>query len=156
MSGKTRDGSPPWCIQTRELSLRTRGRDDVQDITPEVQALVRASGLRQGLATVFIPGSTASVTTMEFEPGSQTDLRAVLESLMPFGRDWAHHRTWGDDNGGSHLRSSLLGPSLTIPVMAGELVLGTWQQVVVIDHDTRPRTRRVVLQIMGSRSEPEK
>jgi secondary thiamine-phosphate synthase enzyme len=137
-----------WTVKTETLTLKTRGRDHVLDITAQVHALVDASGVREGTTTVFLPGATASVTTLEFEPGLAQDVKTLLAEMVP-ARDWAHHRTWGDDNGGAHLRAALIGPSLSIPVADGKLTLGTWQQVVVIDHDTRPRTRRVVLQVMG-------
>lgn len=136
-------------VQTRTLSLATRGRGHILDITAEVARVVRESRLREGVVTLFVPGSTASVTTMEFEPGLVKDMAGLLERLAPSGRDYAHHETGGDDNGASHLRASLLGPSLSVPFSGGRLTLGTWQQVVFIDHDTRPRTREVVVQVMG-------
>lgn len=139
----------PWTVKTEEMTLPTQGRDQVINVTESLAALVRTSGVREGLLTVFIPGATASVTTLEYEPGLVSDLTSLLEEMIPFGRNWAHHQTWGDDNGGAHLRAALVGPSLSVPVRDGKLTLGTWQQVVVVDHDTRARTRRVVLQIMG-------
>ncbi len=139
----------PWTIQTETLTLKTRGHDHVLDVTAQVHGLVDASGVREGTATVFVPGATASVTTLEYEPGLAQDVKTLLARLVP-ALDWAHHQTWGDDNGGAHLRAALIGPSLSIPVHDGKLILGTWQQVVVIDHDTRPRTRRVVLQVSGN------
>lgn len=138
----------PWTLKTETLSLQTRGHDHVIDITKELHALVDGSGVREGAAIVFLPGATASVTTLEYEPGLARDVKTLLARLIP-ALDWAHHQTWGDDNGGAHLKAALIGPSLSIPVLEGKLTLGTWQQVVVIDHDTRPRTRRVVLQVMG-------
>ncbi|MEW6517706.1 MAG: secondary thiamine-phosphate synthase enzyme YjbQ [candidate division FCPU426 bacterium] len=139
-----------WKVVTRELALSTQGHDHVLDVTDALRALVAGSGVKEGQAVVFVPGATASVTTLEYEPGLLEDLPALLEELMPAQRDWRHNRTWGDGNGASHLRAALIGPSLTVPVVNGELVLGTWQQAVVIDHDRRPRERRVVLQIIGS------
>ena len=137
-----------WTVKTETLSVQTRGHDQVLDITAHLHALVDASGVCEGTVQVFIPGATASVTTLEHEPGLVQDVKTLLARLIP-DQDWAHHQTWGDDNGGSHLRAALIGPSLSVPVLDGKLTLGTWQQVVLIDHDTRPRTRRVVLQVMG-------
>lgn len=139
-----------WKVLTRELALSTRGQDHVLDVTDHLRSLLTESGVREGQATVFVPGATASVTTLEYEPGLLQDLPAVLDALIPAGRAWQHDRTWGDGNGASHLRAALIGPSLTVPVVNGALTLGTWQQVVLIDHDTRPRDRRVILQVIGS------
>jgi secondary thiamine-phosphate synthase enzyme len=134
----------------RLISFSTQGRDEMHDITAEARTFVADSGLVQGQLTVFVPGATASVTTIEMEPGLMQDLPRLLEALIPMKKAWQHNQTWGDDNGGSHLRASLIGPSLTIPVMDGGLTLGTWQQIIVIDHDVRPRKRQVVLQALGS------
>lgn len=139
-----------WKVVARELLLSTRGEDQVLDVTESLRSLLAESGVREGQAVVFTPGATASVTTLEYEPGLLQDLPALLEKLIPAGQAWQHDRTWGDGNGASHLRAALIGPSLAVPVVKGELVLGTWQQVVVIDHDRRPRERRVVLQVIGS------
>jgi secondary thiamine-phosphate synthase enzyme len=139
-----------WKVITRELALSTLGQDQALDVTDDLRRLVTESGIREGQATVFVPGATASVTTLEYEPGLLQDLPAVLNALIPAGRAWQHNRTWGDGNGASHLRAALIGPSLTVPVVNGALTLGTWQQVVVVDHDTRPRDRRVILQVIGS------
>lgn len=139
-----------WKVITRELSLSTLGQDQALDVTDDLRRLVTESGIREGQATVFAPGATASVTTLEYEPGLLQDLPAVLDALIPAGRAWQHDRTWGDGNGASHLRAALIGPSLTVPVVNGALTLGTWQQVVLIDHDMRPRDRRVILQVIGS------
>jgi len=138
-----------WKVVTREFTLSTRGQDQVLDVTDDVRSLLAESGVREGQATIFVPGATASVTTLEYEPGLLQDLPALLEKLAPAGHAWQHNRTWGDGNGASHLRAALLGPALTVPVVKGELALGTWQQVVVIDHDRQPRERRVVLQVIG-------
>lgn len=136
-------------IQTRTLSLQTRGSGHILDITGEVARAVRESRLMEGVVTVFVPGSTASVTTMEFEPGLVKDLEGTFERLAPSGDDYAHHETGGDDNGAGHLRASVVGPGLVVPFASGRLALGTWQQIVFIDHDTRPRSRDVVVQVMG-------
>ena len=119
------------------------------DITPEVSRELRGSGLGAGLVTVFISGSTAGVTTVEYEPGLVSDLKVLFERVAPQGIDYKHNLRWGDGNGHAHVRASLLGPSLTLPFAGGRPLLGTWQQVVVIDFDNRPRRRQIVLQIMG-------
>jgi secondary thiamine-phosphate synthase enzyme len=136
-------------VITRELSLHTQGNCDVQDITPQVQEALRDSGLQAGIATVFCPGSTGGLTTIEYESGVVADLRQVLDEIVPPDRDYRHHLRWGDDNGHSHVRAALIGPSLTVPFVEGHLTLGTWQQIVFLDLDTRPRSRRLVLQILG-------
>ncbi len=136
-------------VVTRELSLSTRGNGDVRDITAEVARLVRESGLRSGIVTVFCPGSTGALTTIEYEDGVIADLRQVLDEIIPPDRPYRHHLRWGDDNGHAHIRAALMGPSMTIPFVDGRLTLGTWQQVVFCDFDTRPRSRRLVVQILG-------
>jgi secondary thiamine-phosphate synthase enzyme len=136
-------------VITRELSLHTQGNCDVHDITPQVQEALRDSGLQAGIATVFCPGSTGGLTTIEYESGVVADLRQVLDEIVPPDRDYRHHLRWGDDNGHSHVRAALIGPSLTVPFVEGHLTLGTWQQIVFLDLDTRPRSRRLVLQILG-------
>ncbi len=136
-------------VITQELNLRTRGHCDIQDVTPQVAGAVRDSGLQAGIVTVFCPGSTGGLTTIEYESGALSDLQQVLDKITPPGRDYHHHLRWGDDNGHSHIRAALIGPSLTIPFVEGRLTLGTWQQIVFLDFDTRPRSRRLVVQVMG-------
>ncbi|MDP2953265.1 MAG: secondary thiamine-phosphate synthase enzyme YjbQ [Chloroflexota bacterium] len=136
-------------VKTSQLRLRSKGNHDVMDITPQVTKAVKDSGLKAGIATVFVSGSTAGVTTVEYEPGLVADLEAMFEKIAPAGVEYRHNLRWGDGNGHAHLRASLLGPSLTVPFAEGELSLGTWQQIVVIDFDIRPRSREVVLQVMG-------
>jgi secondary thiamine-phosphate synthase enzyme len=136
-------------VITQELSLHTQGNCDVQDITPQVEEAVRDSGLQAGIATVFCPGATGGLTTIEYESGVVADLRQILDEIVPPDRDYRHHLRWGDDNGHSHVRAALIGPSLTVPFVEGRLTLGTWQQIVFLDLDTRPRSRRLVLQILG-------
>ncbi len=131
------------------IQLRTRGHGSMHDLTPAVAEVVQRSGIRQGTVTVFVIGSTAAVGTIEFEPGLQEDLPRALDRLFPPGQDYAHHQTWHDDNGHSHLQATLLGPSLVVPVEEGRLVLGTWQQVFLVECDTRPRSRRVHLTVQG-------
>jgi len=132
-----------------EIARETRGDGDTLDITGELQALVTDHGLRRGVAHLFIGGSTAGLSTIEFEPGAVADLAAVLEEIAPQGRDWRHHQRWGDFNGHSHVRSALLGPSLSVPFSGGRLGLGTWQQVVLLDFDDTARQRRVQVQLHG-------
>lgn len=135
-------------INTRFIELNTKGRTDIIDLTGRVQEIVTADGAQEGNVLVFAVGSTAAVTTIEFEPGLvKTDLVRWFEKLAPYGEEYAHHNTWGDDNGAAHLRASLVGPSLMVPFSRGRLLLGTWQQIVLIDFDTRPRARRVAVQI---------
>jgi secondary thiamine-phosphate synthase enzyme len=138
-------------INTTEIELHTQGHCDVQDITPSLQDQLKRNGMQEGQVLVFVAGSTAGVTTVEFEPGLSKDLHEFFQKIIPEGPDYHHHEMWGDDNGSSHVRASLLKPSLTIPFSGGRLLLGTWQQVVVIDFDTRPRTRKIILQYTGER-----
>ncbi|HUX75961.1 MAG TPA: secondary thiamine-phosphate synthase enzyme YjbQ [Anaerolineae bacterium] len=136
-------------VITQELSLRTKGHCDIQDITPQVARAVRDSGLQTGIVTVFCPGATGGLTTIEYESGALADLQQVFDEIAPPDRDYRHHLRWGDDNGHSHVRAALTGPSLTVPFVDGRLTLGTWQQIVFLDFDTRPRSRRLVAQVMG-------
>ena len=129
--------------------LRTRGQGDTKDLTGDVANAVAGSGAAAGIATVFVVGSTAGVTTIEYEPGAVSDLDRTFERVAPRDAEYAHHLRWGDDNGSSHVRAAMLGPSLTVPFAEGRLALGTWQQVVLVEFDTRPRTRRVVIQVIG-------
>jgi len=136
-------------VQTKKLVEKTQGFCDIIDITAKVQAEIQKEKIRDGLATVFVSGSTAGLTTIEYESGLVKDLKEVLEKLIPSNQKYHHDDRWGDDNGFSHLRASLFGPSLQIPIEGGRLMLGTWQQVVLIDFDNRPRTREVLIQLMG-------
>lgn len=136
-------------IITERIEVDTRGDADIVDITGELRALVERSALTEGSATLFVPGSTASLSTIEFEPGAVRDFQAVLEQLAPRHGHYHHHERWGDDNGNSHVRACLMGPSLVVPFTGGRPTLGTWQQVVLLDFDTRPRRREVVVQLIG-------
>jgi secondary thiamine-phosphate synthase enzyme len=136
-------------VITHEIQLRTRGHTSIEDITARVQAAVAGSGLAAGIVTVFCPGSTAGLTTIEYEDGVVFDLQQILDEIVPPDRAYRHHLRWGDDNGSAHIRAALIGPSLTVPFVAGRLALGTWQQLVFLDFDTGPRTRRLVVQVMG-------
>jgi len=136
-------------IITRELQLRTSGHCDIQDITPLVAEVVKSSGLQAGIVTIFCPGSTGGLTTIEYEDGALADLKQVFDEITPPDRDYRHHLRWGDDNGRSHVRAALIGPSLTVPFTKRTLTLGAWQQIVFLDFDTRPRSRQLVAQVMG-------
>ena len=136
-------------IQTHRHSVRTRGQGDAHDITDAVAAAVREAGLANGIATVFVAGSTAAITTIEFEPGAIADFNRLLQQLAPRDAEYRHHLRWGDDNGSSHVRAALLGPSLTVPVAHGVLTLGAWQQIMLLELDTSARTREVVIQLIG-------
>ena len=138
-------------LVTDRVRISTRGNDDVVDLTSKVQALVERHRLRHGQVLVFVSGSTAGLTTIEYEPGLVEDFPAALERIAPRSARYQHHERWGDDNGHSHVRASLVGPSLTVPVEKGRLLLGTWQQVVLVDFDTRARERDVVVQLWGER-----
>lgn len=129
--------------------LETKGFTDIQDITGEVATAIGRSGLGSGIAVVAVPGSTAGVTTIEFESGAVSDLKEAIGRLVPEGGAYTHDARWGDGNGFSHVRAALLGPSLSLPFRGGELVTGTWQQVVLVDFDNRPRQRRVEIQLVG-------
>jgi secondary thiamine-phosphate synthase enzyme len=132
---------------TSRHSVSTRGQGDVHNLTDAVAAAIDQAGVSSGLATVFVVGSTAAVTTMEFEPGAVADLAALFERLIPRSAEYRHHLTWGDDNGSSHARAALVGPSISVPFEGGRLLLGTWQQIVLLEFDTRGRTREVVIQV---------
>jgi secondary thiamine-phosphate synthase enzyme len=136
-------------ITTHTHEVSTKGQGDAHDVTHAVARAVAESGIRTGTVTVFVVGSTAGVTTIEFESGAIHDLNAVFEALAPRDGEYQHHLRWGDDNGSSHVRAALLGPSVTIPFRDRALMLGQWQQIAVVEFDTRPRRRQIVLQIMG-------
>jgi secondary thiamine-phosphate synthase enzyme len=129
--------------------VETSGQGDVRDLTGIIARVLHVSTLKSGLATIAVIGSTAGITTIEFEPGAVADLNKVWEDLAPRDGEYAHHRRWGDDNGSSHVRAAMLGPSISIPFEASRLLVGTWQQVVLVEFDTRARTREVVLQLIG-------
>jgi secondary thiamine-phosphate synthase enzyme len=136
-------------VVSASISLSTQGNTDICEITDPVANLVGESGLRMGIVTVFCPSSTSGVTTVEYESGCAADLRRMFDELVPADRPYQHDQTWGDANGFSHMRAALLKPSLTIPFVNGKLTLGTWQQIIYIDFDNRPRRRELVIQIMG-------
>ena len=135
--------------RTHRFTVATSGQGDAHDITTPVARAIEQTGAGDGIATVFVVGSTAGVTTIEFEPGAVADLTTVFDELAPRHAEYEHHRRWGDDNGSSHVRAALLGPSITVPFTDGAMTLGTWQQIVLLEFDTRPRRREVVVQILG-------
>ena len=136
-------------VATHRRDIPTRGQGDAHDITEIVASALAASECTAGLATVFVVGSTAAVTTIEFEPGAVADLNRLLEMIAPRGEEYRHHLRWGDDNGSSHVRAALLGPSLSVPFADRKLLLGSWQQILLLELDTRPRKREIVVQIVG-------
>ncbi|HXF85219.1 MAG TPA: secondary thiamine-phosphate synthase enzyme YjbQ [Anaerolineales bacterium] len=136
-------------VKTATLQLRTQGNTDIHDLTDQIANAVSKSGLENGIVTVFCPSSTSALTTIEFESGALSDLRQLFDEIVPVNREYAHNARWGDGNGHSHIRASLLGPSLTIPFVKRRLTLGTWQQVIYVDFDNRPRQRELILQMIG-------
>ena len=136
-------------VVTGSVHIDTQGHCDIVDITDEVAETVTESGLLNGIVTVFCPGATGGLTTVEYESGVVADIQRVFDEIAPEDVDYEHHLRWGDDNGHSHVRAALIGPSLTVPFSEGRLALGTWQQIAFIDFDTRPRSRQLVLQVMG-------
>ena len=138
-------------IRTKKIIENSAGFCDVIDITSKVKEQISRENMRSGLASLFVNGSTAALTTIEYEPGLIQDLKEFVEKYIPSDRGYHHDERWNDDNGFSHLRASLFGPSLAIPIENGRLGLGTWQQVVLLDFDNRPRTREIIVQMIGER-----
>lgn len=136
-------------VQTLTLQLETRGDADIRDITNPVADAVRSAGIENGIVTVFCPSATSALTTIEYESGCLSDLRRLFDEIIDPKRNYAHNARWGDGNGHAHVRAALLGPSLTVPFVKGRLTLGTWQQIVFVDFDNRPRRRELVVQVIG-------
>jgi secondary thiamine-phosphate synthase enzyme len=136
-------------ITTRKHQIATSGQGDAHDVTKMVAKAVAASRIGSGVAVVFVIGSTAAITTIEFEAGAIADFNGLLDRLAPRDADYRHHLRWGDDNGSSHVRAALIGPSVTVPVVDGALALGTWQQIIVLECDTGARQREIVVQVVG-------
>lgn len=132
-------------IKTLKITLKTRGSTDIIDITPEIRAFVSEADITDGVVSVFVKGSTGAVTTIEFEPNMVKDFKNAMDRIIPAHIKYEHAETWNDDNGHSHIRAAIVGCSQTVPVSGGELLLGTWQQVVIVDFDTRARNREVIL-----------
>lgn len=133
------------------FNVKTRGHYDFIDITERVSDIVVNSGVKEGVAVVFVPGSTAALTTMEYEEGLIKDLKGVFEKIAPENADYQHHQRWGDHNGAAHIKSALVGTDFTVPIEKGKLVLGTWQQIVLIDFDERPREREIIVQVRNNK-----
>jgi len=137
-------------VKSEKISIRTRGNGHIVDITEQVGQAVSRTGVSEGAVVVFHIGSTGGITTTEYEPGlANYDIEAAFERIAPASARYEHEETWHDDNGHSHVRAAVLGPSLTVPIIEGRLTLGTWQQIVLVDFDTRTRTRTVVCQVIG-------
>ncbi len=137
-------------VKTKEIKVKTKGNCDIVNLTEQVTDAVSDSGIKDGAVIIFNVGSTAGITTTEFEPGLVNyDIKAAFDKIAPENARYEHEETWHDDNGHSHVRATLLGPSLSVPLVGGKLTLGTWQQVILIDFDTRARTRTVICQIIG-------
>jgi len=143
-----------WLIHTEVVETPTSGETDILDLTGSVDEVIGRSGIAEGMAHLFVPGSTAALTTIEFESGVVNDLKRAIERLAPRGERYEHDQRWGDGNGYSHVRAALMGPSLSVPVSGGRLILGTWQQIVLCDFDNRPRSgrsgrRKVIVRVLG-------
>ena len=136
-------------VYSSVFQIKTDGFSDIKEITPKVENAISKSNISNGIATVFVPGSTAGITTIEFEPGVVEDLKKAIERIAPQNIHYNHDARWGDGNGFAHVRASLLGPSLSVPIVDGDLQLGTWQQIVLIDFDNRSRTREIFVQVIG-------
>ena len=136
-------------VVTRNFEINTKGNADMEDITRQVAATVHDSGLLSGIVTIFCPSSTSALTTIEYESGALSDLKRLFDEVADHNRDYRHNQRWGDGNGHSHVRAALLGPSLTVPFVNGQLQLGTWQQITHCDFDNRARSRQLVVQIIG-------
>jgi secondary thiamine-phosphate synthase enzyme len=136
-------------VVSKTIQVSSKGENDIIDLTEELSNVVKGSKVENGAVTIFVSGSTAAITTIEYEPGLIADFPEMLSRIVPKNIEYKHDNTWHDGNGHSHVRASLLGPSLTIPFIHGNLTLGTWQQIVLLEMDTRPRSRNIILQIMG-------
>ncbi len=136
-------------VLTKRIQIKSKGEMDIIDITDKTSQAIKESKIKNGLVTVFVSGSTAAVTTIEYEPGLRYDFPEMLSRVAPKDIEYKHDNTWHDGNGHSHVRASLIGPSLTIPIVEGNMSLGTWQQIVFLEMDTRPRDRNLILQLIG-------
>jgi secondary thiamine-phosphate synthase enzyme len=136
-------------VITRNIQIKSKSENDILDITDQVSKIVEESKIENGAVIVFVVGSTAAITTIEYEPGLKKDFPEMLSRLAPKDIEYAHDNAWHDGNGHSHVRASLIGPSLAIPIIVGRLTLGTWQQIVLVEMDTRPRERKIILQVIG-------
>jgi secondary thiamine-phosphate synthase enzyme len=146
------EGEKKIMVFGKEITFSTRGFSDMKNITHEAEGIVRESGIDNGLVNISVIGSTASISTIEYESALVEDMKEQLENFIPHTLATRHSETWGDDNGFSHLRATFMGPGITLPVSERKIVLGTWQQIVLVDHDNRPRSRRIFVQVMGEQS----
>lgn len=137
-------------IHTDDIYLKTRGFSDIHDLSDDVDSILQKSGINEGFCNIFAVGSTASISTMEYEPALVKDVKEKLEDFASENMRSHHSQTWGDDNGFSHIRATFMGPGITVPVRNGRCILGTWQQIILLDHDNRPRDRQVVVQVVGN------
>jgi secondary thiamine-phosphate synthase enzyme len=142
-------GGKDMTVETKEITLQSRGNCDIIDITSQVAKNVEKSGINNGTVTLFIVGSTAGITTIEYEPNLLSDFKDMWDRMIPQNIPYQHNKTWGDGNGHSHVRASTVGASLTVPFVNKRLTLGTWQQIIFVDFDNRPRSRKLVVQILG-------
>lgn len=136
-------------VLTKTIQVKSKGEPDIIDITDQTAQIIEESKIENGLVTIFVSGSTAAVTTIEYEPGLRSDFPEMLERIAPKDLQYKHDNTWHDGNGHSHVRASLIGPSLTVPIIDGKMALGTWQQIVLLELDTGPRSRNIILQLIG-------
>ena len=136
-------------VETRYISVETGGDGDILDLTQDIQNQINGSEINDGVVTIFTPSATSGITTLEFEPGCVEDLQRLFNEIIPPEKNYAHNLRWGDGNGHSHLRAGIIKPSLTVPIVEGKMTLGTWQSIILVDFDNRPRERQLVLQIMG-------
>ncbi len=136
-------------VETRYIPVETVGDGDILDLTQDIQNQINSSGINDGVVTIFTPSATSGITTLEFEPGCVKDLQRLFNEIIPPEKDYAHNQRWGDGNGHSHTRAGLIKPSLTVPIVEGKMTLGTWQSIILVDFDNRPRERKMVVQIMG-------
>jgi secondary thiamine-phosphate synthase enzyme len=136
-------------VYNNKIKITTKSENDIVDITDDVQEIVSKSDLKEGICNIFIDGSTGTISTIEYEPGLKHDFPRILENIIPINQEYKHHETWNDDNGRSHCKATLMGPSLTLPFQNGRIIHGTWQQIVFIELDTRSRTRNIIVQLVG-------
>ncbi len=136
-------------VETRYIPVETGGDGDILELTQDIQNQINSSGINDGVVTIFTPSATSGITTLEFEPGCVEDLQRLFNEIIPPEQNYAHNQRWGDGNGHSHIRAGLIKPSLTVPIVEGKMTLGTWQSIILVDFDNRPRERNLVVQIMG-------
>ena len=136
-------------VETRYISVETGGNGDILDLTHDIQDQITSSGINNGVAIIFTPSATSGITTLEYEPGCVKDLQRLFNEIIPPEQNYAHNQRWGDGNGHSHTRAGLIKPSLTVPIVKGKMTFGTWQSIILVDFDNKPRGRKLVVQIMG-------